>query len=106
MINAILCIASFAMFFTALFLDFIDRKNGSFMRRCLYFVCLLINVSFMMRVAERPVGGLLIWWVAGSAIILVSKILQYKDKTRWLDDKVRDVAKSLTHRGKERTAHR
>lgn len=94
------------MFFVALCCDFMDRRNGSFLRRCLYIVCLLINTSFMMRIESQHNGDLMIWWFVGSVVILLSKVLQLKGKARRVDEKLRGFVDGITPNGKQRTAHR
>lgn len=107
MINGILCILSFVMFFVALCLDYMDRANGSLIRRCLYVVCLMINVSFIMRIGtELVTGSMLLWWFVGSLVLLLSKVVQYKGKTKEFDKKLRSIWRRFLPRNGGHAAHR
>jgi hypothetical protein len=83
------------MFFTALFMDAVDVKNGNFLRRWKYVMCLLINVSFMFRLEAYYLGGVLFLWFFVSLATLISKYIQLRGNAQAIRDRIEEVRQSM-----------
>jgi hypothetical protein len=95
LINGILCILSFGMYFAALYMDAVDVKNGNFLRRIKYVLCVLINVSFMFRLGAHYLGGILVFWFLVSLATLVSKYIQLQGNSKAIRDHIKQMSNAM-----------
>lgn len=97
-LNGLFCITSFIIYFVCICLDLADTVHGNFFRRLVYFFCLLVNASLIIRISSRDMDNLFILWLVVSVIMGVAKYLQFKGKTQQIDDKISRTINNITQR--------
>lgn len=101
-VNILIYILSFLIFFCALVMDFKDAENGNILRRVAFFFLMLANCSFMIKAVNKGPDGLTIIWLLFSIVMLIAKYVQLKGSDKRIDDKIR----SVTHSIRKTSAHK
>lgn len=98
LVNAILCILSFIIYFISLWFDIKDLKYGSGFRRLGLVLSMLYSSSLLIRIGGNGMSSLVLLWFIIAICRGLSKYVQYKDLTDKIKRRIHSITSSFSRK--------